>query len=136
MSVIKRGVGVYIFNQENTKIFLTQRGPDARHGHFRWEGPGGALEVDETYEQAAYREIKEELDISIELGEVIAEFEAATDCNGDVWEAKAFRASTNEVPHIMEPTKCVGFGWFDKTEISKLSLTDYAVNDLRQFGWL
>lgn len=134
--VINRGCGVYIFSDDGTKVLLTQRGPAARHEQYKWEGPGGALEPGETYEQAAHREIMEELGITIELGEVIAQFSEVTDSNGDRWEAKVFKASTNDTPAIQEPTKCVGFGWFTKSEIATLSLADYSIKDLQQFGWL
>lgn len=133
---ISRGVGVYIFSDDGTKILLTQRGPEARHEQYKWEGPGGALEPGETYEQAAYREIREELGIGIELGPVIGEFETITDSNGDIWEAKIFRAITTETPTIQEPHKCVGYGWFTREEVARVSLADYAVKDLQLFGWL
>lgn len=131
-----RGVGVYIFNDDDTKILLTQRGPGARHEQYKWEGPGGAVEPDETYEQAAHREIMEELGITVELGKVIGEFPQITDSNGDTWEAKIYRAHTRQTPGIQEPDKCVGFGWFSREEVATLSLADYAVKDLQQFGWL
>lgn len=133
---LSKGVGVYIFNEDGTKILLTQRGPQARHEQYRWEGPGGALEGVETYEAGAQREIMEELGIRIQLGEVIGEYDRVVDSNGDHWEAKIFRATTTETPVIQEPTKCVGFGWFTKEEAAQLRLADYAVKDLKKFGWL
>ena len=132
----KRGVGVYIFSDDGTKVLLTQRGPAARHEQYRWEGPGGAVEPDETYEQGAHREIMEELGIHIDLDKVIAEFNEVIDSNGDRWEAKVFRATTTETPSVQEPDKCVGFGWFTREEVAKLSLADYSVKDMEQFGWL
>ena len=50
---------------KDNKIFVTQRG----YGEFKggWEFPGGKREVGETGEQAAIREIKEELDADIEI---------------------------------------------------------------------
>ena len=133
---IARGVGVYIFNDDGSKVLMTQRGPAARHEQYRWEGPGGALEPHETYEQAAHREILEELGIHITLGPVIREYDLVTDSNGDTWEAKIFSATTTETPSIQEPTKCIGFGWFSKDEVAQLSLADYALKDMEQIGWL
>jgi 8-oxo-dGTP diphosphatase len=51
------------------KIFATQRG----YGEFKgfWEFPGGKIEAGESPQQALIREIKEELDVNIEVGELI-----------------------------------------------------------------
>lgn len=50
-------------------IFATQRG----YGDFKggWEFPGGKIEEEETSEQALKREIMEELDTEISVGELI-----------------------------------------------------------------
>lgn len=54
---------------EGDKIFATQRG----YGVFKggWEFPGGKIETGETPENALVREIKEELDVKIEVGELL-----------------------------------------------------------------
>lgn len=70
MKTIKVVAAVICDSLENTtKIFATARG----YGEFKgkWEFPGGKLEVGETSQQALIREIQEELDVKIEVGELI-----------------------------------------------------------------
>lgn len=64
-------VAAVIQRQKNDKkeIFVTQRG----YGEFAggWEFPGGKIEERETPQEALIREIKEELDADILVGDLI-----------------------------------------------------------------
>ena len=61
-------VAAIIFDEQG-RIFTTQRG----YGEWKdwWEFPGGKIEPGETPQQALKREIREELDAEIEVGELL-----------------------------------------------------------------
>ena len=58
---------------KNGKVFVTQRG----YGEFKdwWEFPGGKIESGEGSKEALVREIREELDAEIEVGELLETIE-------------------------------------------------------------
>ena len=65
-------VAAVIFDEQG-RIFATQRG----YGEWKdwWEFPGGKIETGETLQNALKREIREELDAEIEVGDLLRTIE-------------------------------------------------------------
>ena len=64
------GVGAIIVNRAG-KLFLAQRGPQAKNERGLWEFPGGSLEFGERLTDALKREIREEYGIDIEIRDLL-----------------------------------------------------------------
>lgn len=55
---------------ENGKILCAQRGP-TKSLPFKWEFPGGKIEFSESPQEALWREINEEIQCKVDIGEQI-----------------------------------------------------------------
>ena len=55
--------------ERDGRIMLCQRRPGVHNG-LKWEFPGGKIEPGESPEEALARELREELDIGVEVGRV------------------------------------------------------------------
>ena len=58
--------------KKNNKFLIVQRNKN-KHLGLKWEFPGGKVQESETFEKALLREIKEELNITINIHVKIAE---------------------------------------------------------------
>ena len=126
------GVGVGAAMFKNGKIFLARRGPKARNEKGTWEIPGGSVEFGETFEQALKREIKEELGIEIELGELLGVCDHIIINEKQHWVSPTYFCKVKRgTPKIMEPEKCDKIGWFSIKETEKLSISLITQHDIR-----
>lgn len=107
------GCGAFMFNEEG-KLFLMKRNINCRNKAGFWSIPGGGVDYGERVQDALIREMKEELDIVIEVGRLLVV------ANDIISEENQHWISPQYICKIvggklknMEPHKCEGFDWFD-----------------------
>ena len=113
-------VGALIFNSEG-KILLCKRSQNAKNERGCWEAPGGAVEFGETLEHAIAREMKEELDVELELMQQMPAANHIIPDDHQHWIPSAFisRIKDNKKPVIMESDKCDEIGLFSLNNLPK-----------------
>lgn len=87
---------------------------------FKWEFPGGKLEMDETIKECLSREIKEELDLEIIVGEI---FEVVYHRNGDrniLLLCYKCQGVTNQARNL----ECYDHRWIDFNDIYNYDFMD------------
>ena len=117
------GVGVMIFNSEG-KVLLDKRGENVRNEKGTWEFPGGGVRFGETCEETLKRDVKEELDIEIEVIELLEVVDHILEEENQHWVAPSYIAKhVSGEPKIMEPGKCEGVKWVGLSEIDATVLS-------------
>lgn len=113
------GVGAVIVDGDG-RLLLALRGPKARNQPGRWEFPGGAVEFNEQHRVALRREIKEELGIEIEVGDLIDIVDDIIPDEGQHWISPGYVCRiVSGQPHIQpgEEEKIARIGWFHPADV-------------------
>jgi mutator protein MutT len=98
------------------KLLITQRHADAHLGGL-WEFPGGKREPNETFPACLIRELREELGIEVEVGQLV---ESLTHAYPEkTVHLKFYRCRWKQ--HEPQPLGCPAFKW-----VSAVELKDYA----------
>lgn len=106
------GVGAIVFNQEG-KVFLSQRGPQAGNEQGTWEFPGGKVDFGETLVEAVTREFAEEYGMIIEVTRLLGVNDHILLEEQQHWVSPTYLARhISGEPYILEPEKCTAIGWF------------------------
>lgn len=124
MKKIIKVVGAIIEN-ENGEILCTLRPKNKSLGNM-WEFPGGKLESGEKKEEALKRELREELNLSIDIGSFFMEVEKEYDnviINLTCYICKYFKEMKFELKEH------AGFVWLKKENLNSLVWvpTDYPI---------
>ena len=116
------GCGAFILNEKKELLLqLRNKAPEKEY----WSIPGGKVEMFETFEDAVKREIKEEIGVEIEVGELIGICDHIIKVEEKHWVSPSYlcRIVKGE-PRIMEPTKHLDMQWFSLNQLpEKLTIT-------------
>jgi 8-oxo-dGTP diphosphatase len=112
------GLGVIIKNEKGQILVGKRKGSHAA----KYSIPGGKLDLGETFEQAAIREIKEETNLTIRNPRVIAvtnNLETFREDGVHFISIILFADSFTGELTIMEPNKCEAWLWVDPKHLPK-----------------
>lgn len=126
------GIGAVVINK-NKRILLAKRGKKARNERGKWECPGGGLKFGDGLEETIIREIKEELNIEIEIVDYLEPYNHLIPDDQQHWVAICYVCKIKSGrPKIMEPDKCEAIGWFTIKEMEKMDLSLATKHRLKQ----
>jgi mutator protein MutT len=126
------GVGAVIIDEQD-RLFLARRGPEAKNERGLWEFPGGSVELGETLAHALQREMREEYGIEIAVGDLLDVVDHILLDEGQHWVSPTYVCTiVSGQPTIREAGKCSEIGWFapddmpdELTQITQVNLVHY-----------
>ena len=125
------GVGALILDEYN-RVFLALRSQNAKNERGTWEIPGGAVEFNETLEEAIHREVMEEFGVTISIIKRFNVVDHILPEEKQHWVAQTFLCRiVAGVPTNKEPEKCDKVGWFSLAEAEALPLSQVTQDDIK-----
>ncbi|MFH1399349.1 MAG: NUDIX domain-containing protein [Candidatus Woesearchaeota archaeon] len=125
------GTGAMIFRDDGM-VLLAQRGAKARNEQGKWDFPGGSVRFGEKCSDAIKREIREELDIDIEVLEMLEVVDHIIPEEHQHWVSPSYVAKLVQGrAKIMEPMKCSGIKW---VELKQINPGDLSISSRSNLG--
>jgi 8-oxo-dGTP diphosphatase len=113
------GGGILILNKKGEAL-LMKRGKKSSNEVGYWTQPGGTIEFGEKAIAGLKREIKEELDINVDIWGYLPHVDHIIKKENQHWVAIIYLAYIKSgTPKIMEPYKCDEIKWFDLKRLPK-----------------
>jgi 8-oxo-dGTP diphosphatase len=113
------GGGILILNEKNEAL-LIKRGKKSSNEIGYWTQPGGTIEFGEKAIEGLRREIREELDVTVDVWGYLPHVDHIIKKENQHWVAIIYLARIKlGVPKIMEPHKCDEIKWFNLKKLPK-----------------
>lgn len=106
------GIGVVVRNEKGEMLFGL-RTENCRNEPGKWSAPGGSLEFGETLEQCCVREVKEEVNLDVEIVRLLKVIDHFIPGEKQHWVNPLFEARVvGGEAKIMEKNKFAKLAWF------------------------
>ena len=130
------GSGAIIFNDKEEILLIKRKfiGEDRTTSNM-WSVPGGEVNFGEKAEDAAIREVKEEIGVDVEIIKFIGYHNQILKNSKVHWHCNSFLCKIkNGIPEIMEKDRIEKIGWFPVDKIPKDSGIAHVVAPLHMLG--
>ncbi|RLN48963.1 hypothetical protein BBJ29_009011 [Phytophthora kernoviae] len=117
-TVVRVGVGVLLMSKKHPNcVLIGQR--KGSHGEGKFALPGGHLEMYESWEECAIREVKEETDLDLTRAKFATVTNDPMEDEGKHYITILMQAVVDDEQAVknMEPNKCEGWSWVPWTDL-------------------
>ena len=114
LSLPHKQIGVAVINNQQGQILIDRRKESGQMGGL-WEFPGGKIEPGETVEECIQREIKEELDIEIAVGDRLTTITH----NYETFKVTLYIHDCQYISGKPQPLECEEILWVEPEQIDR-----------------